>query len=164
MKNITKFFAIAVVILGFSASSFAQVSATATATGTIVSALTIENIANMNFGNIIPGTEGGTVVLVPAGTRTATGSVTLPAAAGTISAARFTVGGTVDAIYNITLPSTYTITNGTQSMTVSTFTSDPISLGTLTNVGVGTINVGATLTVASSQAGGVYTNTAGFPV
>jgi hypothetical protein len=41
MKNITKFFAIAIAILGFSAASYAQSNATASSTATFVVPLSI---------------------------------------------------------------------------------------------------------------------------
>ncbi|MFA5820281.1 MAG: DUF4402 domain-containing protein [Bacteroidales bacterium] len=166
MKNATKFFALAVVILGFSANSFAQVSATATASATIIAPISISKTVDINFGNIAVGTTGGTVVLLPAGTRSATGGVSLPSAIpGTVTAATFTVTGEGANTYSITLPSTYTITKtgGSATMIVNTFTSNPPSSGTLTS-GSQTLKVGATLTVNASQVGGVYTNTTGFPV
>jgi len=65
--------------------------------------------------------------------------------------------------YSITLPTTYTITSGANNMTVTTFTSTPSGTGTLSG-GTQTVNVGATLSVAASQAAGTYTNGTGFPV
>lgn len=163
MKNITKFFTFSVVILGFSVSSFAQ-SATATATCTIVAGITITKIADMNFGNIVPGTAG-TVVIAPAGTRSV-GSGTPVLSGGTVSAAVFTVSGTGSSTYSISLsPNGYTITNGTHTMTLNAFTSTPSGTGQLTG-GSQTLSVGATLSVGiiSSNPAGVYTGTEPFTV
>jgi Domain of unknown function (DUF4402) len=159
-----KFLAISIVMFAFVTATFGQVSATATATATIVTPIAIVNASNMNFGNVAVSAVPGTVVLAPAGTRTATGGVTLPAAAGTVSAATFTVTGTVAATYSITLPSgTNTITDGTNNMTVGTWTSTPTPAGTLTG-GTETLRVGATLNVAGSQPAGLYVSGTPFTV
>lgn len=170
MKNITKIIALAVVILGFSANSFGQLtnSATATATGSIVAALTIEKTGtDMNFGSIIPGASGGSVILIPAGTSTVTGTVVK--AAGTITAAVFSVVGTPNSVFTISLPASgYEITRGggTEKMTVNTFTSNPTPTGNTGVTGTVGLTVGATLIVGVSTANpaGVYTGTAPFTV
>jgi Domain of unknown function (DUF4402) len=102
---------------------------------------------------------GGTVVLAPAGTRTATSGVTLPATTGTVTAASFTVNGNGSYTYAITLPGTVTLTHsgGVQTMTASSFTSNPSGTGALSS-GTQDITIGATLTVAAAQLAGVYTS------
>lgn len=160
----------AIVMMGsFSNRVVAQTSATtsdATATATIIAPITISHSGtDMNFGNVIKG--AGTVVLLPAGTRSVTGDTKLPGAggAGTVTAAVFTVGGEGSYTYSITLPSSaYTITEtGGDDMTVTTFTSTPSGTGTLSS-GSQTLNVGATLNVSADQASGVYENSTGFDV
>ena len=156
MKQITKFFAIAITLIAFSVTTFAQVSATATASATIVSPIAISKTVDMNFGNVAASASLGTVILAPAGTRSATGGVTLPATVGTVTAASFTVTGTPGYTYAITLPAAaLTITSGGPSMTVDTWTSTPTPNGTLV-AGTSTLTVGATLHVGASQAAGVY--------
>jgi hypothetical protein len=86
-------FFISILFLSFSVHSFGQVSATATASATIITPIAISKTVDMNFGNIAVSGTGGTVVLAPAGTRTSTGGVTLPVVAGTVAAASFTVTG-----------------------------------------------------------------------
>lgn len=152
--------AISVIMIAFSAGVFAQ--ATATATAVIVAPISISRTADMSFGNIIASVGGGTVVLVPAGTRTLTG-VTSPSIAGTVTAASFTVTGVSGATYSITLPGSHTINSGTNSMTVNAFSSNPSGTGTLTG-GSEVLNVGATLNVGLAQPAGTYTNAAGFTV
>ncbi|MBL4905759.1 MAG: hypothetical protein COC12_14420 [Rhodobacteraceae bacterium] len=145
----------------------AQVTASATGTATIVTPIAITKTVDMNFGNVAVSSTLGTAVLAPAGTRTATGGVTLPATTGTVAAASFSVTGEGAYTYAITLPSTdYTITETVgliQTMTVNTFTSTPLGTGTLT-AGAQTLLVGATLNVGASQLAGVYTNATGFDV
>lgn len=160
MKN--KIFAFSILAMALSAKSFAQSSATAEASATIIQPISISKVTDMNFGNIAAGT-GGTVVLATDGTRTQTGGITLPVSAGTVAAAGFTVSGDVDRTFSITLPSSITLTNGTDNLTVNDFTSTPSTTGTLTE-GTATVSVGATLTVPASAPAGVYTNTTDLTV
>lgn len=170
MKTLRTLIVITIAVFGFNASSFGLTpvgdDATATATGTIVTPISIANAGNMNFGNVaVNGTSGGTVVLAPAGTRTATDGVTLPATTGTVSAAQFTVTGANNYTYAITLPSTATtVTSGSNTMTVTSFTSTPSGTGTLSGSGSQTIQVGATLNVAAGQAVGTYVSGTPFTV
>ena len=166
MKNL-KVITLAIAILGFSAASFAQVTATATAKANIITPIAISKTVDMNFGNVaVNSTTAGTVVLTPAGTRTQTGGVTLPATKGTVTAAQFYVIGESGYTFAITLPTTdLTITNSTsETMTVNTFTSTPSGTGTLSGSGEATFNVGATLNVAAGQTAGLYKNETGFKV
>lgn len=138
----------------------AQSTATATATATVITPISISKNADMSFGNLaVQAGTGGTVVLAPAGTRTSTSGVTLPSATGSVSAASFTVTGSGSSTYSITLPSTVTLTHtgGVETMTASSFTSNPSSTGALSS-GTQNIAVGATLTVAAGQLAGVYTS------
>lgn len=163
MKN--KLIAIGALLLVFSAKSFAQASATATSTATIVTPISISKTVDMNFGNVAVGASSGTVVLDPAGSRSSTGGVTLPATSGTVAAASFDVTGEGTYTYDITLPSSVTITrnSGTETMTVNTFTSNPSSTGALT-AGAQTLTVGATLNVGASQVAGTYVSGTAFTV
>jgi hypothetical protein len=165
LKNRNKLALAAIALVAFSSSSFAQATATATATATIVTPISITEAVNMNFGNVAVQTgTGGTVVLTPAGVRSTTGGVTLPAVVGTVTAASFTVNGQGTYTYAITLPATATtLTNGANTMTATTFTSTPSGTGALTG-GTQTLNVGATLNVAAAQAAGVYVSGTPFSV
>ena len=120
----------------------------------------------MNFGNVaVQSTTGGTVVLVPAGTRTATGGATLPNTAGTVTAASFTVNGQATYTYAITLPSAdVSLSDGaSHTMIVNAFTSNPSATGVLTG-GTQVLTVGATLNVGAAQAPGVYVSATPFNV
>ncbi|MCF8450820.1 MAG: DUF4402 domain-containing protein [Taibaiella sp.] len=169
MKNILKSIAIAsVAVIGFSNASFAQATATASASANIITPITIVKTVDMNFGNVaVSATLAGTVIMTPAGIRTTggAGGVTLPATTGTVSAASFTVSGSASYTYDITLPSTATITDGaSHNMTVNAFTSTPSATGTLSAGGTETLTVGATLNVSAAQAAGTYTNATAVPV
>ena len=163
--RIYAFFATVIVMVVFSANASGQASATATATATIVTPISITTDANMNFGNIAVSAAPGTVVLTPAGGRTPTGGVTLPAVGGTVSAAVFTVAGTPAYTYAITLPAAATtVTSGANTMTVDTFTSTPAGTGTLDGTGSQALQVGATLNVAANQPSGTYVSGTPFTV
>ncbi len=92
MKKLILLIALLMVV-GLSTNAFAQASATATATATIVTPIGISKTVDMNFGNVATNGTVGTVVLTPASSRTSTGGVTLPATAGTVTAASFNVTG-----------------------------------------------------------------------
>jgi hypothetical protein len=168
MKQITKFFAIAIVMVAFSVNTFAQVSATANASATIITPITITRVNHMNFGNVAPSGVAGTVVLSPAGGRVATNcTVYAGAAAGTVTAASFTVSGMAAYTYSILLPAAATtITGAGLPMTVDIFTSTPTVAagGTLDGTGNQTLLVGATLNVGANQAAGLYTSGTPFTV
>ena len=168
MKNFSKVLAIAAVALGFANSSFAQATATAAASATIITPISIAKNVDMAFGNVaVSATTGGTVILAPAGTRTTggAGGVTLPATTGTVAGADFTVTGQASYTYAITLPSTATLTDGaTHTMIVNAFTSFPATTGVLSGGGTQDLKVGATLNVSAAQTAGTYTNATAVPV
>ncbi|MFZ3042283.1 MAG: DUF4402 domain-containing protein [Thiobacillus sp.] len=132
-------------------------SATGNATATVITPIAIANTADLAFGKFAAST-GGTVVMSPAGTRTATGAVVLSTVTPG-AAASFDVTGDNNATYAITLPATASIASGANTMTVDTFTSTPSATGTLSATGAETVTVGGTLTVASAQVAGAYTGT-----
>lgn len=165
MKIFVKSLTVAIILIAFSLNVNAQANATATASATIVTPIAIANATDMNFGNIAVIATGGTVVLTPAGTRSVTGDVTLPAVTGTVTAATFDVTGQANFTYSITLPAAaLTITNGTDNMDVDTWTSSPTPTGTLDGSGAQTLSVGATLNIAGGESSGVYTGAGPFTV
>ncbi len=160
-KLVATAFTLAVSVSG----AFAQSTATATASATIVTPISIAKTVDMNFGNVaVQSSTGGTVVLAPDGSRLATSCVTLPVVNGTVAAASFTVEGQGSYTYAITLPaSALTISNGSNNMTVSAFSSAPSETGTLI-AGSQTLTVGATLNVGAAQAPGTYISATPFNV
>jgi hypothetical protein len=150
---------------GFITNTFAQ--ATATVTATIIAPIAISNALDINFGNVaVQAGVAGTMVIAPTGTRTRTAGLTLPSTTCTFTAASFTIEGASGYTYVITIPSTgYIITKRTtlETMTVSIFTSSPSSTGTHKG-GSENLNTGATLNVGAGQVPGVYTNATGFDV
>ena len=127
-------------------------TAEAEASATIIAPLTLTKVTDLSFGNVASGSDAGTVVLSTAGARTESG-VVLPSVEGTVTAAQFTVGGLTAATYEITLPTSITISSGTNNMTVDTFVHDADEI---LDGGTETFNVGATLKVGADQAAGNY--------
>ncbi|HNP21327.1 MAG TPA: DUF4402 domain-containing protein [Panacibacter sp.] len=165
MRKSISIIAAVLAITAISSKTYAQETASATATATIVTPISITKTVDMNFGNIaVQSSNGGTVVLGVNGSRSATGGVTLPAVTGTVTAASFTINGEGSYSYTITIPSAnHTISDGTHTMTVNAFVSNPSGTGTLTS-GTQTLNVGATLNIAASQAAGTYVSSVPFDV
>jgi hypothetical protein len=163
MKTMTKVLGLTLLALAFATTSFAQVTATASTSATIITPIAITKDVDMNFGNIaVSPTLGGTVVLPTSGPRTKTGGVTLPVVTGTVTPASFTVTGEGNSTYSITLPSSaITLTSGAASMTVENFISSPSNTGQLSS-GTQEIKVGATLNVGAAQAAGTYSNESGL--
>jgi hypothetical protein len=165
MRNFFTSIGVVFVILSFSISSlFAQATATANISSTIVTPISISKTVDVNFGNVSVSGTAGTVILTPVGTRSATGGVTLPATTGTLTAASFTITGQGSYTYSITLPSSaLTISSGSDVMTIDNFTSSSSTTGTLSS-GTQTLKVGATLHISGNQAAGTYLSAAPFSV
>ncbi len=158
MKNL-KFFALAIAIIGFSSTLFAQntYQTLIQVNATIGATITISKSTDLKFGNIIAGSTAGTVTVPLTGsTRAISGGVTLPSIAGEVSAAQFTVTGFSNATYNIIMPedNVVTLANGSNTMKLKTFTNNANKI--LTG-GTETFKVGATLQVGANQASGTYT-------
>ncbi|HXH37963.1 MAG TPA: DUF4402 domain-containing protein [Thermoanaerobaculia bacterium] len=141
------------------AAAHAQSSASATASAfaKVITPIAITKNTDLNFGTIISG-PAGTVVVAPNGVETASGATTVNPNPS-VSAAQFTVTGQPSTAYSISLPTSISITNGAQSMTVDTFTSNPTPGGLLSAGGSQSLQVGATLNVLANQAVGNYAGT-----
>jgi len=163
MNKSLKIAAFALLMCGSGVGAFAQSTASATASATIVTPISITKTVDMNFGNVAVTASGGTVILATDGSRTKTGGVTLPAVTGTVTAAEFDVTGEGNYTYVITLPSgNHTISSGLNTMTVNGFNYSS-GAGTLSS-GAQTFSVGATLNVSATQPAGTYTSATPFDV
>lgn len=140
-------------------------SATATSGATVIAPIEIAKNTDLNFGNIAVGTTNGTVEYQTSGTRVPQGGITLPATSGSPTLATFTVTGQGNYTFAITLPSTaHTIQSpANNTMTVTAFTSDPPTVGTLVS-GTKVVTVGATLNATANQPVGIYTSVNPFEV
>ncbi|MEH6791657.1 DUF4402 domain-containing protein [Parasphingorhabdus sp.] len=137
----------------------------------VVSPLSLVPVADLSFGNLIPGASGGTAVVSTAGTRSVTGSVV--AAGGTVSNAEFRGFGTRNRLVYISTPSnSYTLNRigggGNMTMRALTLQADNLTplflpgLFRIASTNVITLRLGATLDVAANQRGGAYEGS--FPI
>ena len=162
-----KLLAFAIVILGFSAASFAQsqLSDNGTATAKIIAPLRIVKGTNLRFGTLATSGTAGTVKISTAGGRTAeTGSINLykQADASTFGAGTFTVTGEAGTLYHIVLPLDGAVTLAgavAGTMAVNKFESDPPAATSTTLATPTTIYVGATISVGATQAVDDYSST-----
>jgi hypothetical protein len=173
MKTIAKLFVLTSLLLLIAASGRAQITASSSATATIVATIDLTLEVPLDFGNLaVTGTSGVvTLEASAASTRSQVGGVTFPVVTGLFTAAIFTVNGEPNSTYAITLPLpafNLTITNttgsGGETMTVNNFTSSPTPTGTLDATGAETLYVGADLLVGANQAPGVYVSPVPFDV
>lgn len=124
----------------------------------LVHAQTLNNGAGLSFGAFTAG-SGGTILVSSGGARSKTGSVLLVSQGGSAAAAQFTITGTPNAVFTISLPVDGTVLlsdGGSNTMALNSFVSSPSAVGTLSGGGSQLINVGATLTVGNQQVPGAY--------
>jgi len=165
MKSLTKLFVATLVVTAASAfvpsSAFAQASDTepANASANIIAPITLTKVTDLVFGDIVPNTTAGTVVMDNGGTITgATGGVV--ALASTRNAATFTVGGQIGRLYTVTPVGNITISNLAGPNMIINPTSDcGGGLCTIGAVGGSAVRVGGTLNVGAAQPAALYTGT-----
>jgi hypothetical protein len=159
--------AAALAAVAFAAPAMAQ-SASTTGQGsiTIVRPLTVTKNADLKLGTVVrPASGSGTVVVSAAGVRSVTGGVVGLSTGDTPQAAQFTVDGEGGQSVSVTIPATFSMANGSDTLTVTTSNSLTGSAAsqTLSNAlgSAGSLNfrVGGSVPVASTAATGVYTGT-----
>lgn len=120
--------------------------------------ITLARLTDLRFGDVFTSPAAGTVVLSPAGARSATGGAGL-GSLSPVGPATFTVTGAASAVYAITLPASITLNAPGGTLTVSPVTSTPSLTGLLSATGQQTLAVGGTLNVAANQTDGDYAGT-----
>jgi hypothetical protein len=159
MNVLARLFLIAMLWL---AAPAAAVAATQSSTSqiSVLSSLSVIKNSDLNFGTLVVSGAGTAVVDPVSGSETTTGLVTKSGTAA--HPALFTGTGSKNSVVHIRLPNapiTVTRVGGTETMTVSTWTTDaPNNLKVPPN-STFTFNVGATLNVAAGQVGGTYIGT-----
>ena len=120
-------------------------------------AQTLANNTSLSFGSFTAG-SGGTVTVNAAGARSKTGGVVV-SSQGVPSAAQFTITGTNSSAVTISLPTdgTVLLSDGSHTMALTGFVSNPNGTGILGGGGTLTISVGAVLNVGNAQPPGNYT-------
>jgi len=124
MKKIILFVA-AVMMAGFSTTAMAQTSATVTGTAagaSLIIPLKIAQNATLNFGSITLLDATGGTVLLPSDNITCTynGGVAYSAVGAKPLNAAYTVTGTMNSTYAVTLPGTITVKETTKSVATMT--------------------------------------------
>ena len=152
--------AAAVFVMGTGAGVSSQVlaaDADFVASANIQTAIALAKNNDLNFGDIVPGASADTVEVDTNSVRNCGAALTC---LGTVQAAQFTVTGTTDATYALTLPPDANISSGANNMLVDQFSSSlgGSNQGTLTG-GTDSFTIGAFLNVGANQAVGAYSGT-----
>ena len=147
--------AIALMLVLLPAFAHAADTASVEASVTIVAPIMVRAVQGLDFGRVAAGTDSGSVVVSPDGSRTTVGGVT--SQGSEYGAARFTVTGTDGTAFSISLPTSCVLSRsgGAETLVVDHFTSAPAGKGFLAPAGT-TLCLGAELHVAASQAVGTY--------
>lgn len=157
--------AVAVLTFGLAAPAFAQSSNSATGQGsiTVIRPLTVTKNADLAFGSVVrPATGTGVVTISSAGARSVTGDVVALSSGTTPQAAQFTVSGEGGQSVSVTIPSTISLVNGADTLTVTTSNnlSGSAASQSLSNAagsaGSLVFKVGGAVTVSSTTATGAY--------
>jgi len=165
MKNLTIILVGLMLLIVFPVMKIhAHITVTSQVFAEVIPALTATETSQLNFGRFSPETQGGSILVTPDGTRTATGTVEL--SGGTHNPASFYVTGEGGATFSIILPAGPAIlTNAglSKTMQVSNWVSNPmpgIGAGLLTK-GSQEIKIGATLVVGPLEDNpvGLYSGT-----
>jgi hypothetical protein len=169
MKTLLIFIAFCGIMTTFPNICLPQNSITNYASVTIVKGITISETSSLNFGTMTIPTAAENLILTTANVRivSSPSNIELLAQAPVSQNATYTVTGSGGATYIIALPSngTVTISNGAEHMDIVDFVSYPASAGKNGNVGhlsdsgIDSFTVGATLKLEISQVSGTYTGT-----
>lgn len=160
--------AAALITVAVAAPAMAQSSAQTTGTGsiTVIRPLAITKNADLKFGTVVrPSTGSGTVAVSAAGARSVAGGVVGLSSGDTPQAAQFTVDGEGGQSISVTIPATFSIANGSDTLTVTTSNnlSGSAATQTLSNslgsAGSLSFRVGGSVPVASTSPTGTYSGT-----
>lgn len=131
----------------------------ATMTQAYAHSISLTNTQAMSFGSFAAGT-GGSVTISATGVRTRSGAVTL-LSSNPGQVAQFEVKTSQSSLgYNVTLPTSASLTGPGSPMTLTAWTTSPVTNGCNTdNSGQQILSVGGTLAVGNNQAAGSYNTT-----
>jgi hypothetical protein len=144
-----------------------NVSAAAKVSAIIVSPIVIVKRADLNFGNILAGSDGSVVKIDPENAASVADGASLSLTnRGTVSAAKFSITGFPNATYTISVPSSILLTRegGSETLFVDGIVTSPSATGSLSDNGEQTISVGGTVHVEANQTPGTYSNENGLSV
>lgn len=152
---------VALAALATPATAQTNAAATAQASTTIIQALTISKTSDLNFGSIVrPSGTASTITVSSAGVRSVSGGTGALAGAAGVSAAGFLIQGEGGQQFSITVPTTFKMTSGTDSLKVtlsSSTTGTAMLSGSLGSSGSLILGVGGYFKLTKTQATGAYT-------
>jgi hypothetical protein len=174
----TKFAALAGLLLASTSTAYAATdtaSAGGSASITLFRPLTITTVRkNIGFGTIVEPSTGTSTVSLNASdtpTRTVTGSDGVALGSSSYQTASFTVNGEGGQAATLTIPTTVTLNNGANTLTLNTnnnagvTSSGNITLsGALGAAGTKNVFIGGSIDVAAGAATGTYATTADFTI
>ena len=140
--------------LAASPSQAAPATASADAKAKILKQISVSKTADLDFGTVVVSTTAGTVGISTDGTLSCDAALTC---SGATSAAGFSISGSKNEMVTVSGDNSVTLRNtedNTKTMTAA-LSRSAASLK-LSNVGAGSFAVGGTLSVAASQADGLY--------
>lgn len=127
-----------------------------TANATVRRSLVVTKVSDLAFGTLlVPSANGSIIINATTGARTTSGTAPTFITGPVFTRAQYTITGQSGTTFSITVPATFTISNGTTTLTVTTSRS---ATGTQTLTG-GTfsLGVGGTLPVTAASTRGNYT-------
>ena len=146
----------AALALGLASHQALATSQTGHASAVILSAITVTENTQLNFGDISAPAAGGTVTLSPANAISGTGFTFV----GSTAAGNFTATGSATQPAVITFSTGDTLSDGSgHTLAIGSYTTDAGASPTFNGSGNLTFNVGAQLTVGASQVAGSYSGT-----
>jgi Domain of unknown function (DUF4402) len=148
---------------GLASTAYAQApnNATATASGsaTIIQSISITKTTDLGFGTIVkPTTTTTTVTVDTLGVRGFSGGNATGANAGGVSKASFTIQGEGNSAISVTVPTSFSMTAGTNTLIVTT-AATPVTgnlSGSIGTQGSFIVGVGGSFPLATNTPSGAY--------
>ena len=159
-KTIAQVMSGGAVLAALATPALAQNSATATAsaTTTIIQPISISKSTDLAFGTIVkPASGTSTISVNSAGVRSITGNAVATNASG-VSRALFNVTGEGASVFSISVPASFSMSSGSNSLVVTTSASAASATlsGPVGSQGSATFGVGGSFLLASNTASGAY--------
>ncbi len=147
-----------VAAMGLVATGAQAQSANSSANAKVLQPMTIVKTADLKFGTVIVNGAGSVSVPADAGGVAVCGT-TLTCQTGTSSSARFTVSGTKNENFIVTMPTTVSMTGPGTAIPVALVNNTTANKAVLSSTGSYALNVGGSFSVPADQVGGDYTGT-----
>lgn len=148
--------AMGLVATGAQAQAAPSSSANSTAKAKVLKPMTIVKTNDLNFGTVV--VNGAGSVSVPADVAgVAACGTNLVCQTGTSSSATFTVSGTKNENFIVTMPTTVSMTGPGAAIPVALVNNTTANKAVLSSTGSYALNVGGSFSVPADQVGGDYT-------